>query len=83
VTDAELRALVRASVARHLAQPTGTPPHVPVMFVAPQVPPQQDASWQRHTSHHLYVSLVNVDEACVIEPTVPCDHCGYCKSHGD
>ena len=38
--------------------------------------------WQRHASHHLYVSLVNVDGSCVIEPAVACDHCGYCKSHG-
>jgi threonine dehydrogenase-like Zn-dependent dehydrogenase len=25
---------------------------------------------------------VNPGDACVIEPSVPCDHCGYCKSHG-
>jgi threonine dehydrogenase-like Zn-dependent dehydrogenase len=28
------------------------------------------------------VTIVNGDDACVIEPGVACDHCGYCKSHG-
>jgi hypothetical protein len=23
-----------------------------------------------------------VGEACVIEPDVTCNHCGYCRSHG-
>lgn len=37
---------------------------------------------QPHSSHVLYAGLVNVSDVCVIEPAVPCDHCGYCKSHG-
>lgn len=36
----------------------------------------------QHPSHGLYVRLVNVTDACVIEPSVACEHCGYCKSHG-
>jgi threonine dehydrogenase-like Zn-dependent dehydrogenase len=39
-------------------------------------PPANDAGQM------LYTGLVNVTDACVIEPAVPCDHCGYCKSHG-
>lgn len=35
-----------------------------------------------HSSHALYAGLVNVSDACVIEPAVQCDHCGFCKSHG-
>ena len=27
-------------------------------------------------------ALINVGEACVIEPSVTCNHCGYCRSHG-
>jgi len=92
VTDAELRALVRDAVTRHLAPPpssarassapTGEPPPVLAVGAAPQLAPRTGSPWQQHTSHHLYVSLVNVDDVCVIEPSAPCDHCGYCKSHG-
>ncbi len=35
-----------------------------------------------HPSHSLYVTLVNVGDACLIEPAVPCNHCGYCRTHG-
>lgn len=83
MTDAELRALVREAVSRHLGRPAA-----PV--VGPQAPPVHRASqghastgaWQAHASHHLYLGLANVDGSCVIEPSVACDHCGYCKSHG-
>ena len=44
--------------------------------------PGNTPAWRQHASHQLYVSLVNVDGACVIEPSVACDHCGYCRSHG-
>jgi hypothetical protein len=79
VTDAELRALVRDTVARHLAaarhQTAGVERPAPVV-------PVGGASWRDHPSHQLYLTVVNADEACVIEPSVSCDHCGYCKSHG-
>ena len=83
MTDDELRALVRASVARHLgkaavsAAPRPVPP--PPRLSSPAGPA---APWQQHPSHHLYLSLIGAGDACVIEPSVPCDHCGYCKSHG-
>lgn len=84
MTDDELRALVRDSVARHLGKAAVTSSPRPVPTLAPRLsPPAGHASpWQQHPSHHLYVSLVGTGEACVIEPSVPCDHCGYCKSHG-
>jgi hypothetical protein len=81
MTDAELRAIVRQAVTRHLGRAGDQGPVVP-----PAPPgahhPQAAGPWQQHASHHLYVSLVNSDNACVIEPSVTCDHCGYCKSHG-
>jgi hypothetical protein len=82
MTDEELRALVRAAVARQLGPssapvPIGAAPAVPGAIAAASPFP-----WQQHTSHYQYVALVNVDGACVIEPSVGCDHCGYCKSHG-
>ncbi len=81
MTDDELRALVRASVARHLGAAA------PVLFAPASATPRALAApsafpWRQHTSHQQYLALVNVDSACVIEPAVACDHCGYCKSHG-
>ena len=92
MNDDQLRALVRAAVARHL----GRPEHA-ASGVSPQdasnpksqrdsPPAQHQHSTVKagggHASHHLYVTLVNAGDACVIEPSVTCDHCGFCKSHG-
>ena len=68
--------MIRASIARHLgagegssraAEATGAP------------------AWLRgsHPSH-LRLPLVSGDEegACLIEPSVGCNHCGYCLSMG-
>jgi hypothetical protein len=68
----ELRAMVRVSIARVLgsggAELAG---HHPVLASVPH----------GHASHHRYV-LQESDGPCLIEPTVPCNHCGYCQSHG-
>ena len=34
-----------------------------------------------HPSHYQY-ALPPSDGPCLIEPGVPCNHCGYCQSHG-
>jgi len=74
VNDQDLRALVRDAVARHIggARP---PLHesLPVKAAAPHGP---------HPSHGVYLTVINSTDACIIEPSVSCDHCGYCKSHG-
>ena len=70
MNDQELRALVRDAVARHLGDRQEPPPSRAT--VAPGA----------HPSHGLYIALVNATDACIIEPSVPCEHCGYCKSHG-
>lgn len=75
MNDLDLRALVRDAVARHLG---GRPPG------------EDDARESRlvvsqgldHPSHGVYLSVVNDTGACVIEPSVRCNHCNYCKSHG-
>jgi hypothetical protein len=83
MNDQQLRALVRDAVARHLGRaPEVTPTPHPALEPPPVVHHHQPHPWRDHASHQLYVSLVNVDGACVIEPAVACDHCGYCKSHG-
>jgi hypothetical protein len=73
MTDDELRALVRDAVARHLG--SGAPPRA-------ASPPPAHLAVPAHPSHAIYLTLVNTDDACVIEPSVPCSHCQYCRSHG-
>jgi hypothetical protein len=80
MTDDELRALVRDAIARHLpasARPAssasegGTSP-VPVPL------------WRSHPSFGKYLLPTGTDQdgPCLIEPTVTCNHCGFCLSHG-
>jgi hypothetical protein len=78
MNEQELRAIVRGAVERHLgvAAPAASLSAEPVRVSAVQRAPAS------HASHGLYAGLINVGDACVIEPAVPCDHCGYCKSHG-
>jgi hypothetical protein len=64
-----LRALVRETVARHLGTAEAPESQArPVTFAA-------------HPSFFRY-SLQPSDGPCLIEPTVQCNHCGYCESHG-
>lgn len=78
MNEQELRALVRSTVARHLG--TGGPPvAVADSRAASSLEP---VPLRVFSSNTLYAGLVNVGDACVIEPAVSCDHCGYCKSHG-
>ena len=73
MNDQELRALVRESIAKQLGEPA---PAASVWRGAPA----HDA---HHASHGVY-TIARDDEngPCLIEPSVPCTHCNYCKSHG-
>jgi hypothetical protein len=65
-----LRAMVRDALSRHLhggRQPDATPAH-PLVFT-------------HHASHYRY-GLPESGGPCLIEPSVQCNHCGYCQSHG-
>jgi hypothetical protein len=73
MTEQELRAMVREAIARHgAAAPARRGPDVPV------------ATLRQHPSHGLCAvpDGADADGPCVIEPAVPCNHCGYCKSFG-
>lgn len=75
MTEDQLRELIRDTVARHLAaerRPAGASP--------PAQAPSRAAG--DHASHYIHLTVVNAGDACVIEPGVTCNHCGYCKSHG-
>jgi len=68
-----LRALVRETIARLGVAQTG-----------PSAPVSETSGLQHlatHPSHYRY-NLPKSDGPCIIEPGVPCNHCGYCESHG-
>jgi hypothetical protein len=69
MTDQELRGMIRDSIARHLG-------------AAP--PPGPEPSLRTHPSLER-LPLARGDDgdgACLIEPAVRCNHCGYCLSYG-
>ncbi len=68
IPEDELRAMVRESIARALSRQDAAAPAAPVTILT-------------HSSHHRYV-LPESGGACLIEPAVACNHCGYCQSHG-
>ena len=70
MTEQELRALVREAIARHGA---GGPSPAPSSEHLPS-----------HVSHGVFPLSRGGDDdgACVIEPSVRCNHCGYCVSYG-
>ncbi len=70
MTDQELRALVRQVIDQHM----------PAARTAPA--PMAASTPVLHASHLILILPDTGDTACVIEPSVPCTHCGYCKSLG-
>jgi hypothetical protein len=74
VNEQELRDMIRASIARHLEAPRPAPTTAP-----------DPASAFRAQISHLRFALAqggDGDGACLIEPAVRCNHCGYCQSYG-
>lgn len=72
MTEQELRAIVRDAIARQAGA------------VAPAAPQPPSAIVRLHSSHRLLQLPAGseMDGLCLIEPAVPCNHCGYCQSYG-
>jgi hypothetical protein len=71
MNEEALRALVREAVARHLERGAAAQPaRVPALA--------------EHGSHRRFILPAGSDGdgACLIEPAVRCNHCGYCQSYG-
>jgi hypothetical protein len=70
ISDDELRSLVRNAIARA----TGSDASVD----------RAPAAFHVHSSHFKLPLArgADGDGACLIEPTVRCNHCGYCLSLG-
>ena len=71
MNEHDLRLLVREAIARHMGTPPGAPVHG-----APGHP-----AAAHDISHGRFV-LAESEGPCIIEPSVMCNHCGYCKSYG-
>ena len=76
MTDDELRALVQEAIARHLG---GDPERATVVGTPVAAP-----AWRAHPSFGKFLLPRGDDEGgpCLIEPTVHCNHCGFCQSYG-
>jgi hypothetical protein len=90
MNEQALRSLVRQAIAKQLGVqgPAGPVPgsrSVQSSAFSPESPAMvPDAvPFGSHASHYLYMQLVNDNGGqCLIESKVPCNHCGYCQSHG-
>ena len=78
MTEQELRTLVREAIARHAASGVGQ------LDRARGREPMPPSSARPHSSHSMFALAAGADGdgACIIEPAVTCNHCGYCKSLG-
>ncbi len=80
MNDDELRALIRAAIQRHMGSASGESSFAHA----------QPGEFQRDTGgQHVAISFGQYrleraagDTACLIEPAVQCNHCGFCKCHG-
>jgi hypothetical protein len=76
MTEDDLRALVRQAVARHLQPDSAAGDAAATAAGAPA--PGVHPSFGRY----LLPREPGDGGACLIEPAVKCNHCGYCQSHG-
>ena len=80
MNEEQLRALVREAIARNLGPGLSSSP---APLVSREVVSGASMPAGRHPSHGLFVLPAGNDNgACLIEPSVGCTHCGYCKSMG-
>jgi hypothetical protein len=79
VSDQELRELVREAIARH----TGHAGDAASAYEQPH--PRPPAPFDARHASQVLLPLArggDGDGACLIEPAVRCNHCGYCLSYG-
>ena len=71
MTDQELRAMIRDSIVRHAGG-------------AGRAAPDPVSGFSAHVSHLRLPVVRGADDdgACIIEPAVRCNHCGFCQSLG-
>jgi hypothetical protein len=80
MNEEDLRAMVRDSIARQLGSPSTAAPLKRGATYDPD-----DATYASRHAAFVRLPLLSGgddDGACLIEPTVRCNHCGYCQSFG-
>lgn len=93
--EQQIRRLVRQALARHLGPPDVPPappaaavtlPAAPAAAAAPYTQAtarSEPGAVERHPSALRFVILRAPDEtSCIVEPSVACNHCGYCQCFG-
>ena len=78
MNEEQLRALVREAIAKHV----GPSPSAASGHLTSPAAPSAARPLAGHPSHGLFVLRGDDSGACLIEPAVRCNHCGYCKSMG-
>jgi hypothetical protein len=76
VSDGELREMIRDVIAARASRPGATS--------AAAVQPHVMSASPAHASHVRFALTRGSDDdgACLIEPAVRCNHCGFCLSFG-
>jgi hypothetical protein len=76
MTDQEIRAMIRDSIARHVGAAPGP--------ASGAYAGESVLTFHAHASHGRFALVRGGDDdgACLIEPAVRCNHCGFCQSFG-
>ena len=74
ISEQELRGMIRDAIARHSGNEAAHE------FATPQ--PSAGPVVGAHASHGRFLLVPSGDNECIIEPSVRCNHCGYCQSLG-
>ena len=82
MTEPELRALVRDAVARELSRQSGDDGATSGSGAGAPPAALHLAHLRQHASHAMFLLEPESGGACLIEPAVACNHCGFCKSYG-
>ncbi len=75
MNDDDLRGLIRAAIQKHMGSASALEPPTEL---------RRDAGGQQVAISFGQYRLERDagDTACLIEPAVQCNHCGFCKCHG-
>ena len=75
LSEQDLRTMIRDAIARHAGG------HAPLDLRDSPLHGSGE-SLLAHSSHGMLAVVAVGDGECIIEPSVRCDHCGYCQSLG-
>ncbi len=84
--EAQVRALVRQAIARHmgsdLAQAGAAPAAAPRVQNPPTALDGREAATGGISHARFALARPAGELECLIEPAVACNHCGYCECYG-